>query len=499
MANDHAVVLSDIHIGNNANTCWYQSGVHEPYLVAAFDWVVQNAGMFQEVVLLGDLVDTWTYPPSVQPPSMADIIAANPNVLGPGGALANVVKAVPKVTFLLGNHDGTLTPADITALQTAVGAIELVDPVHVLTGSSGVRTAFSHGHYWTMFNAPDDTSPWATLPVGHFVTRAFSYMMDGTLQPGQTVADLPNMGYPSGFNIVQFLSSLGPNMSPDIADMLLDYVSTVANMSESLPIVLPNGDTTTITDAKQIYANLFTRWVTQENGILGAARAALADGSGNYLAWFAQRLAIQQNADLVVMGHTHTPIGGLTVSPINYYNSGFECASVPDNPPKLFTFTVVDVETAAAEIMMVNHGSYAISVAPVPALASVVLPPAMDFSCYVRILNEGSQPLTLTQTSAAEGYWVVPPPAAIPAGGRGDAWLQDNAGLYGSEGAFTYSQGGATLPFSVSCPTGWYSNTASGAGGNFIARSGSGDWGSPGSVPSAGHPLQVIFTIGGQQ
>ena len=233
----------------------------------------------------------------------------------------------------------------------------------------------------------------------------------------------------------------------------------------------------------------------KENGsVLNAARAALADDSGNYLAWFAQRLAIQQNADLVVMGHTHTPIGGLTVSPINYYNSGFECVAVPDNPPKEFTFTIVDLESASAELMQVQHGDYAISVAPVPALPSVVLPPAIDFSCYVRILNHGSEPLTLTGSSATN-YWVVPP-QTIPAGGRGDGWLQDDSGLHGSEGTFTYSQGGTPLQFSVSCPTGLSRNTASGAGQNFVARSGSGDWGLRGQVPTAGHPLQVLFTVG---
>ncbi len=496
MPNDHAAILSDIHIGNNANTCWYQSKVHEPYLVAALDWVVNNAATFGEVVLLGDLVDTWTYPPRTRPPSMADIIAANPNVLGPDGALARVVKAVPKVTFLLGNHDGTLTQGDITALQTAVGPIQKVDPVHVLTGTTGTRTVVSHGHYWTMFNAPDDRSPWDTLPVGHFVTRAFSYLMDGTLQPGQTVADLPNMGYPSGFKLEDLLKSLGPDMKPDLAGLLLDYVTTAAKMPQAEPILLPDGNTTTIADAKRIYADLFTRWVTKENGsVLNAARAALADDSGDYLAWFAQRLAIQQNADLVVMGHTHTPIGGLTVSPINYYNSGFECVAVPDNPPKEFTFTIVDLESASAELMQVQHGDYAISVAPVPALPSVVLPPAIDFSCYVRILNHGSEPLTLTGSSAAEGYWVVPP-QTIPAGGRGDGWLQDDSGLHGSEGTFTYSQGGTPLQFSVSCPTGLSRNTASGAGQNFVARSGSGDWGLRGQVPTAGHPLQVLFTVG---
>jgi UDP-2,3-diacylglucosamine pyrophosphatase LpxH len=496
-SNSRAAVLSDVHIGNNGDTCWYQRKVHEPYLAAALEWIANNAEQFREVVLLGDLVDIWTYPPGAKPPSMADIISANPNILGSEGALAKVVKAVPKVTFLLGNHDGTLTEEDIATLQSSVGQIELVGPVHVLSGESGARTVFSHGHLWTMFNAPDEKSPWNTLPVGHFVTRAFSYMMANKLPPEKTVAEMPNMGYPDGFEILPFLRSLGPNMSPDLAAILLSYVATASEMPETLPIVLPNGESTTIADAKRIYADLFTRWTQKEGSVLNAARAALADGSGNYLAWFAQRLAIQQNADLVVFGHTHTPIGGLSISPINYFNSGFECASAPDNPPKMFNFTIVDLETAAAEIMMVEHGSYAISIAPVPALHSVVLPPAMDFSCYVRILNHGSVPLTLTQSSASEGYWAVPPTGTIPPGGRGDGWLQDYAGAHGSEGSFAYDQGGKSLPFTVSCPTGWWPNTASGAGGNFVARSGAGEWGSRGSVPSADHPLQVIFTVEG--
>lgn len=503
MANGSAVaVLSDIHIGNNLNTCWYQASVHEPYLVHALDWVADNAPMFKEVILLGDLVDTWTYEPSVQPPSMADIIAANPNVLGSNGALAKVVKAVPKATYLLGNHDGTLTQEDISALQSSVGQIEMVDQVHVLTGSTGRRTVFTHGHYWTMFNAPDDRSPWNTLPVGHFVTRAFSYMMAKKLVgTKKTVADFPNMGYPNGLDIWTFLWSLYPTFSTDLASLLLNYVSGASGMSDKEPITLPDGTTkTTIAEARTIYANLFTDWEKKEGGIQNAGRAALADSSGEWLAWFAQRLAIQQSADLVVMGHTHTPVGGLAISPINYFNDGFECASVPDmsrpTNPAMFNFTLVDLDQAAAEIMMVDPGSYDIDIAPVPALPSAVLqPPALaDMSCFVRILNQGQQPLTLTGSAASEGYWVVPPPQTIPAGGRGDGWLQDNVGAHGSAGTFSYQGAG---DFSVSCPTGADPNTVSGAGGNFIAKSGSGDWLSKGSVPSWHHPLQVIFTVGG--
>ena len=495
---NHAAVLSDVHIGNGAPTVWYQPAVHEPYLLSALQWIINNASTISELVLLGDLVDQWTYPPGVQPPSMQQIIDANPNTLGPGGLLAQAVQAIPKTSFLLGNHDGQLQPADLAALQASIGPFTVEDPVYTVEGSTGARTVFSHGHLWTMFNAPDDSTALAPLPVGHYVTRAFSYMMANRLQPGQTVADLPNMGYPDGFNIWQFLQSLSPTLNPDVADMLLDYVASAAQMDEALPIVLPDGTSSSIAAAKGIYADLFTRWVNAEGGsVVNAARAALADGSPPYLAWFAQRLAIQQSADLVVMGHTHQPVSGLSISPINYVNSGFECASAPDNPPKAFSFTVVDLDTASAQIQQVNPGTYAVGPSSAPPMSSAVLPPALDYSSYVRIYNQSSQTLTLSGTNADEGHWVVPPTASIPPGGRGDGWLQDNTGPFGSSGSFSYTQGGTTLPFSCACPTGWASNEASGPGGNFIARSGTGGWQPKGKVPWLGSPLQVQFTITG--
>jgi UDP-2,3-diacylglucosamine pyrophosphatase LpxH len=494
MPASRVAILSDIHIGNNAPTCWYQKKIHAPYLEAALNWIAGRAGSFQEVILLGDLVDTWTYPPGVPPPSMAEIIEANPEILGKGGALAKVVAAVPKVSFLLGNHDGTLTSADIETLRDQVGPIELVDPIYTLAGSTGKKTVFSHGHHWTMFNAPDPESPWDTLPVGHFVTRAFSYKMARELPHERNVAELKNMGYPDGFEILPFLRAFGENMNSQLGPLLLDYAADSAKMPKDTNIVLPGGQgSTTIEEAKEKYGNLFARW-EQEEGLANAIRAAMADGSGEYLAWAAQRLAIQQSADLVVFGHTHTPVGGLLVSPVDYFNGGFECASAPDCPPKEFNFTIVDLETAAAQIMQIATGTYRVEGAEISALSSVIIPPFRDYSCYVRILNQSSQPLTLASSEAPSGYWPVTPTATIPAGGRGDGWLQDKVGLEGSEGSFVYQRAGNPLNFSVACPTG-SANRASSPNDDFIAKSGSGEWQQRGVVPSLGYPLQVIFTV----
>jgi UDP-2,3-diacylglucosamine pyrophosphatase LpxH len=352
-----AVVVSDVHIGDNSPTNWYQASVHEPRLVEVLDQVAEQAqaGEVTQLVLLGDLVDIWTYPPSVPPPTMAQIIAANPKTLGPGGALARAVQALPgAVTLMLGNHDGTLTDADVQTLSTTVGGLRFQrDGILTLTGASGRRTTFAHGHYWTMFNAPDRRSPWSTLPVGHFVTRAFAFHLQRTLKPGQTAADLKDMGSPNGFDLTAFLESLSPS-STSVAGELLDFVAREAKMRQDTQIVLPGGTQVPYSAAHDAYKNLFTQWADDWDSDMTALRAALADQWGTHLAWFAQLLAIRENADLVVFGHTHQPVRGMVLSPIDYINSGYECVSNPDMPKAQFTFTLVDLETASGKLLAVD-------------------------------------------------------------------------------------------------------------------------------------------------
>jgi hypothetical protein len=494
--------VSDIHIGNGAPTVWYQQDAHEAKLIALLDWVV-DSGVVSELVLGGDVFDLWTYPPSVCPPSVSEIVAANPNTLGPSGALARASEALGgAVTLLLGNHDGTLDQEALAALRGAIGPFTFIeDGVYVVTGATGARTVFAHGHYWTMFNAPDPASKWPPLPVGHFVTRAFAHRLTETLQPGQTAADLEDMGYPNGFDLSAFLRSLFPSdrqpfevtsLNPGIASMLLSYVAAFAGMDENMPITLPDGSVTSITEAKQVYADLFTQWQDRE-GVLNAARAAFADNWAPYLTWFAQRLALEQNADLVVLGHTHSPVSGVHPSPISYINSGFECPSLVDqrvaNNPKAFTFSVVDTDAATGQIWTVTDAN---GIEPYTAPFETVLPsPTQDYSCYVTILNQTANPLALSSAPGpTHGYWAVAPPATIPAEGRGRMWVQDYPGLFGTEATVTYN---GNLNFSFSCPYVGF-NRAAGPGGHFDARSGDGDW-SHGSVPKLSYPLQVRFTV----
>ena len=84
----HLVVLSDVHLGTDAPTAWFQPAVHGPPLARILRWVVREAASIRELILLGDVVDLWTYPAEVVPPTFADIVAAHPEVLGPDGLIA---------------------------------------------------------------------------------------------------------------------------------------------------------------------------------------------------------------------------------------------------------------------------------------------------------------------------------------------------------------------------------------------------------------------------
>ena len=498
----YAVVLSDVHIGNGAPTCWYQQRVHEPQLSAALRWILANRETIKEVVLLGDLFDVWTYRPAVRPPSLREIIAANPLLLGPRGPLADVVRALPgEVRLLLGNHDGSVTRADIDELNRSLGGnvargerVEFVDaPMRVVTGASGARTVFAHGHYQCMFNAPDARSRWGTIPVGHFVSRAIADQVSRTPARG-TAADRVNSGNPTGIDLNALRAAVARR--DDLAAFLLQYIERVTGMSRYARIVMPDGRVTTAWDAQRVFAGLYTLWRTREGRWEDALRAANADrGGGDDLAWFGQRLAMQTGSDLTVMGHTHSAVAGVDVSPVDYVNNGYACVSLPDavtGTPT--TFTRVDVERATAQVFAVAPFGASIFPTRVRRLRSAIVH-GRDYSCYARIQNNTGRPLIRVAVGRdSASYWVVPPPMMIQPGARFDAWLQDTPlSPRGSEGSFSYSDGARTYSFFVTCPTVRDNKVTSPV--PYETKVGSNPW-RAGRVDGSGYPLQARFYVG---
>jgi UDP-2,3-diacylglucosamine hydrolase len=541
----YVVVLSDIHIGDSAPTCWYQDRVHFPYLAhvldGVVDWVVRRQGSVREVIFLGDMFDFWTYEPSRRPPLMSEIIAANPRLLGGSGPLARLVKALPgRVRLMPGNHDENLTRSDIRRLnQSLTGSpstgIQLdTSPRIVLAGASGARTLFEHGHRWCMFNAPDRKSRWGELPVGQFVSRGIAYRV-ATKYKGRTAAELPVSGNGDmdltaadfGAILKQALKRLDLN----IVEELLRHVTRKTGLPRDQTILMPGTSRSSLAHARDVFAGLFADWARRE-GKWGAARAAAADATGEDLAWFALRQALLSRADLVVMGHTHAAISGLTVAPlgVEYVNSGFECVSLPDASRGVeFTFALVDLEAPSAKLIAVQQVGGKMRFAPSRAGKTPVVVPRRpqfpppfnrmrfyDFSCYVRVENRSRTELRLVQNSVrpdpvrprrSDAIWVVRPPAAIPAGGRADIWLQDRMGMRGSAGRFTYTDGTSNLNFAFSCPTLSPNRVSasvtersrgappSGLVINYEARAGNDPWRQR-AVQARGHPVQMRCVVG---
>ncbi len=463
-----AVVLSDLHIGDNTRTCWYQTSLHEKALVAVLRWIIARQSSVREVILLGDIFDVWTYPPAVQPPSLDQIRQANPGLFSPSGPVAALVKAFPnRVHLMLGNHDGTLRFDDVALLNAKLQgnlargeAIQLETcPVRVIR-SGTVATAFSHGHHWCMFNSPDPKSPWAPLPLGHVVSRAIAHAWDRDLPYHKTVADLAGHGNDIVRKAIQKdLGDLWPprgsrtRIRSELVTRLIAALCKSSGMTATTPIHLPGGGVTKLQDAETAFRDLWSRWATErEIRDIDADRAATADFWPDHLAWFAQRLAMQARANLVVMGHTHHAVRHLAKSPVDYVNNGYGCVAGPDSVKVPFTFTVIDLRTGKASLYGADLKTATIRPAS-PAVQTPIVWPAKDYSCYARICNDTGSRLRLAGSQAVHGDWIVPPPSAIEPGAQVDLWLQDEWLGHGGYGTFTYT-GAVTsaLEFEVACP-----------------------------------------------
>ncbi len=321
------VVISDIHIGDDSDTCWYRTEVHEPYLLALLEWVIQNRDDIRELIILGDLVDFWTYPPNRVPPTMKEIVDKNPNTLGPHGKLSRVLTALNgNVTYLPGNHDMGMSLKDLKQIR---------NPHHEIKKAGNVlirdNVLYTHGHLDTLFNAPDNREGrrFKPLPVGHFVTRALSLKLLKNKKENRAAylpaqgslieeeAWLPWMMSKLG-GLNDALHSLGSLRKKGVVAALLKYMSRFAKIGlHQVFVKLSKTETVAWDSVLNIYEHLFSEWweelareVNSQEALLMTLKSVEADYDGSYLGWFAQRRAMQNLKALkwpylVVMGHTH--------------------------------------------------------------------------------------------------------------------------------------------------------------------------------------------------
>lgn len=363
------VFVSDIHIGIDARTNWYSREVHEPMLAAIFDWAAAQGPGVDELVLLGDVVDQWTYVPDARPPSFDEIRAANPGIFADGaGAIARALDALDgRVTWVAGNHDMQVGAAEVATIVGAKGkSPRFVTDFPYLPAAGGGQVACAHGHQFSVFNAPDRQAMPATgVPLGHVVTRLAALWSVQHLPEGKRVVDEAGSGEPTGWPFdKEELRALAVGVvegKDALPQLVVQGLLDATKQPGSLPITMLDGSTATCAELVKAYGDLYTRWDDREyfpgaGYGLGARFFALMDCDlRSSLAHFAGELG-KRGHRVVVFGHTHTaaeaqerPIVGKDSV---YANSGFNCPAIPDlenaKAPRLPTFVVVDHDAAAA-------------------------------------------------------------------------------------------------------------------------------------------------------
>jgi UDP-2,3-diacylglucosamine pyrophosphatase LpxH len=371
------VFFSDIHIGTNAATNWYQRELHEPYLLAAFEYLQQHAGSIHELVVVGDLVDQWTYEPSRRPPSFAEIAAANPRIFGGvvdgqriPGALGETLSALEgRVTYVGGNHDMSVTAEDVALIRDAQGR----SPHYVHTplyeppaGRGGI--VCTHGHIYSLLNAPDFTqNPRNGIPFAHFITRMaalWSLQQLAGMPPGSTAASLPGSGDPTGWPLAKdALHQLIQEVKlgrVSLSDVVLSSLLELTGQKSDLTFDMLDGTRLTAADVVKTYPSIlasFEEMASRSKDLYGsfAGELALAEVDAlNSIVHFAERLGTQRQHKVVVMGHTHVPVDEdehqLFLGDSLYANCGFNCPSEPDlraqDKRRYCTFTEVEIDEA---------------------------------------------------------------------------------------------------------------------------------------------------------
>lgn len=388
--------VSDIHMGTDAPSNWYQSTAHDPFFETFLDHVLKENSGDSEVVILGDLIDLWTYPVDQLPPQPADVVAAHPNILGAGGKFAQLPKNGVKVSYVNGNHDMAVTKEDLALI---IPGAEYVDGgIYQYKIGDNVKIIGMHGHRASIYNAPrlpnSPPNPLPDpLPLGYLMTRlTASYAIKRIKDEGvKTAADLKDNGDPTFGSFVKkdielLLEKLFKLLTndfehKDIAKISMDLTCEVADLDHNAPLTLPNGDKTTIVEVASAFHKTTAQWVETYGAQL--AKDALYKTESGDLDWIvsipAARVFWDQHEvssmgedGVVVMGHTHKPehaAGEPDYHTPTYWNSGFDCPSIPDmgarHKKKHVTFVKVDVDgdalTPAAYKIVHVDGRYKVN------------------------------------------------------------------------------------------------------------------------------------------
>jgi len=253
-----------------------------------------------EVVILGDLFDTWVIPTILYPLNSYEEIYSNDENSPVIEALKKLA-AESKLSYVPGNHDMAFSTTDLAGtkqfMETRFPEIRYICDPDLPTGvyRSGKLVA-EHGNRYCLFNAPDTwTKQPSFLPIGYFISRLVAYKVYTT-------------GTPEDFHDIlkKFIMQLIKR--PNFVQDLYEAIAKDAGLADT-DIIEMNGiasfpGTITVGGISAIYGQLIQNWESDPNRI-GWEIAAREDAGD--LALAANHILFSSGQDIVVFGHTHVP------------------------------------------------------------------------------------------------------------------------------------------------------------------------------------------------
>lgn len=348
------IVLSDIHMGTNAPTVWYRRDIHEKYLLAVLDHIIDLADEIEEVVLLGDIFEFWSYPPDQLPPSLEDIIHTHPNILGKEGKLREALNTLKgRMVFIPGDHDMNIVKADLNKLRSKDGYVMKYHygayiPIY------DTHMQFMHGHECTIINAPYFVSHISPLPLGYFVTRAMAYKIQKILKatPNKSISDLNEYSSYSYNDFLPKLPFFYENFESEINTVcsFIDALIEATGIPLHLPIQINRFTEITLNEVKTIYQN---------RGILGhqiELSNVLQDYNTMYVPDCVLQRCCKKSIDIVVMGHTHSHM--IYKNNHIHINTGYMCPPASKLRYQPVTFGIFELEQRKFELIRVTGDKY---------------------------------------------------------------------------------------------------------------------------------------------
>lgn len=280
MAKTKRFFISDIHLTSQDRyddmeyRSWYKPPEHDPRLLGFLDnYVLGNVDNVKDVILLGDIFNTWMCPANVVPPTYEQIFKSNRNVLD---KFQDIINRGINLFFIPGNHDFDVKPAEIMG---AINGIRVIR--YYLSG----RIHAEHGHDYDLFNR---ARGWSTLifgwPIGYFMSRLIASA------GGDEFATL---------DLVKYIDDIleAPFTSQSIYGSIIEGLAERAGLEDNDEIRMSEANSLRIGDIKERCNRLGDIYSIRElvNNLY----------ERRYLDATADRLCRELSADVVVFGHTH--------------------------------------------------------------------------------------------------------------------------------------------------------------------------------------------------